>query len=94
MGTVRYVLRVDNLLKDGTAPVDLIYSLSGIRKSFRTSIKLYPDSWDAEKQLAVYINKAAHKQICPQIKFDLLPTSKEVEEFNSTILELNSTIKE
>ncbi|MDB5250423.1 MAG: hypothetical protein JWQ40_4817, partial [Segetibacter sp.] len=42
MGTIRFALRTDKALKNGTSPIDLIYQVSGQRKFFRTDLKLYP----------------------------------------------------
>ncbi len=63
MGTTRLVLRTDKPLRNGKCPLDLIYQVSGQRKYFRTDKKLYPASWDAEKQKPIYLNKQDAKKL-------------------------------
>ncbi len=53
MGTIRYTLRKDKPLKNGTAPVELVYQVKGQRKYYRTDKKLFPENWDPEKQVAI-----------------------------------------
>lgn len=90
MGTIRFVLRVDKPLKNGTSPIDLIYQVSGQRKYYRTEIKLYPCSWDSNTQKAVYIDKKQAKSL--GIDFYLLPAFSEVEECNSYLQRLSTAI--
>jgi hypothetical protein len=65
MSTIRFVLRKDKLLNNGTFPIDLIYQLHQQRKYFRTEIKLPETSWDEKKQIARYSNK---KEVANLIK--------------------------
>ncbi|GEO08861.1 site-specific integrase [Segetibacter aerophilus] len=92
MGTIRYVLRLDKSLKDGTSPVDLIYQVSGQRRYYRTRIKLHPCSWDSGTQKAVYIDKKLAKSFA--IDFYSLPAFSEVEETNIHLNKLSLTIIE
>ena len=88
MGTIRFVLRVDKPLKNGTSPIDLIYQVSGHRKYYRTDIKLYPGSWDAERQKPLYLDKKQAKKILPDIDYDLLPTARDIEDYEATLRDL------
>jgi hypothetical protein len=94
MGTIRYVLRTDKLLKTGKAPVDLIYQISGQRRFYRTGIKLYPESWNGKSQKAIYLDRNQAKKILPALDYDLLPTHKEVEEMNDTMNNLSTSISD
>ena len=39
MGTVRFNLRIDNPLKDGSSPLDLVYQVKSGRACYRTDFK-------------------------------------------------------
>lgn len=39
MGTVRFNLRIDKLLKGGSSPIDLVYQVKGDRVCYRTDFK-------------------------------------------------------
>ena len=88
MSTIRFVLRIDKPLKNGTSPIDLIYQVSGQRKYFRTDLKLYPQSWDAKMQKPLYLDKKKAKQLLPQTDFDLLPSQGEIEEYEATLKDI------
>lgn len=92
MGTIRFVLRADKLLKNGKAPVDLIYQVSGQRRYFRTTIKLFSASWDPDKQRAIYHDRKAAKKLLPGQDYNLLPTFRDIEDFNSTFIDLSTSI--
>lgn len=92
MGTIRFVLRLDKSLKNGTSPIDLIYQVSGQRKYYRTEIKLLPCSWDVNTQKSVYVDKKKAKSLA--IDFYSLPAFNEVEEINSDLQKLSSFILE
>src|SRR4051794_24770395 len=94
MGTIRNTLRIDKALKTGKCPIDLIYQVAGQRKFFRTDVKLYPQSWDAETQKAIYLDKKNAKKLLPALNYDLLPTSREIEDANSRLYELSVLITE
>jgi integrase len=93
MGTIRYVIRLDKSLKDGTAPLDLIYQVAGQRKYFRTDIKLRPQLWDGNNQKVVYLDKKQAKKVLPDVDYDLLPCLKDVEEYNSILNNLSHSIE-
>jgi integrase len=96
MGTIRLLLRVDKPLKTGQCPVDIIYQVSGQRKYYRTDIKLYPQCWDAVKQKIIFHNKAEVKALLkehPKLDSTLIPTLKEIEDYNDNIQHLTSYIR-
>ncbi len=39
MGTVRFNLRIDKPLKDGSSPIDLVYQVKGSRVCYRIDFK-------------------------------------------------------
>lgn len=92
MGTVRFVLRVDKPIKNGTAPIDLIFQVSGQRKYYRTDLKLFPESWNANNQQAVYLDKKQAKKLLPDVDYDLLPSFNDIQECNKTLTDLSSLI--
>jgi integrase len=92
MGTLRLVLRVDKALKDGTSPIDIVYQVSGQRKGYRTDIRLYPASWDASAQRATYIDRKTAKISCA-IPFDLLPSVKDISDYNDRLRNFVDEIK-
>ena len=82
MGTARYVLRTDKALKDGKAPIELIYQVAGQRKYYRTDKKLFPANWNAAMQNAIYIDRKTAKKLIPGFDFDLLPLAKDILDIN------------
>lgn len=92
MGTIRFVLRTDKPLKNGTSPIDLIYQVLGQRKYFRTEIKLHPCSWNNKAQKAIYLDKKRAKSLA--VDFYSLPDNSEVEEHNTTLQKLSLAITE
>lgn len=93
MGTIRFVLRIDKPLKNGTSPIDLIYQVSGQRKYYRTDIKLFPQSWDAVLQKPLYLDKKQAKKLLPHIDYDLLPTFREIEDYEATLKDISVKIE-
>jgi len=85
MSTIRFVLRSDKKNKDGTCPIQLIYQISGQRKYFKTKQRLFSENWDPGEQKAIYLDKKVAKKMLPNIDYDLLPSSREVEEINNTL---------
>lgn len=93
MGTVRFVIRTDKPLNNGTSPIDLIYQVSGQRKYYRTDKKLHAANWDATKQVAIYLDKKAAKKALPLVEYDLLPSSKDIQDLNLDLKLLKSDIE-
>ncbi|OLY91800.1 Site-specific recombinase XerD [Cnuella takakiae] len=86
--TIRFWLRTDKPNQDGTCPVHLIYQVKGERKYYGVpGVKLLPLNWDANKQLAVYLDKKASKKAAPDVAAELILMAGEVEELNSKLEE-------
>ncbi len=94
MGTLRFNLRSDKKLKDGTCPVELIYQVEGQRKYFNTGIKLREEMWDPKIQKALYLDRKTAKKLLPLVDYDTLPTNRDIEEYNQTLNSFKSTIKD
>src|SRR4051794_21696871 len=94
MGTIRFVLRIDKPLKNGTSPIDLIYQVCGQRKYYRTDIRLYSQSWDNDIQKAVYLDKKQAKKLLPEVPYNSFPTSREVENIEAKMQGLSLKIAE
>ncbi|MEJ5994963.1 site-specific integrase [Pedobacter sp. Du54] len=92
IGTVRFNLRIDKTLKDGKAPVELIYSISQQRKYYNTGIKLYPEYWDVKNQSAFYIPLREAKKLFPQLNPINLFTELEITEINKSLLSVVNSI--
>lgn len=92
IGTVRLNLRVDKTLKDGKAPIELIYSISQQRKYYNTGEKIYPEYWNAKTQKVFYINSRDAKKLLPALAINELLTETEVNNINNSLLNLISKI--
>lgn len=90
-GTIKIHLRVDKTLKNGKAPIELIYSLSNQRKYYNTGEKVYKEYWKNDIQKAFYIPHRDAKKQLPHIESYLLMTESEINEINDN---LNDLIKE
>lgn len=91
MATIRLWLRTDKIGKDGFAPIHLIYQLHGQRKYHNTQIKLRPSNWDAETQTAIYLNKKEAKELLPTVDYDLMPSTKDIENTNADLTAIKKT---
>ncbi len=94
MGTIRFILYDRVEVRTGKQPINMIYSVEGIRQFFRTSIKLFSANWDSKNQQAIYIDKKEAKKLAPGIEFDLLLSAKEVEEKNNDLATLKTQVRE
>lgn len=92
MGTIRFELRSAKIDKHGKAPVLLNYQVSGQRRYYNTGMKQYPSNWDSTKQHSIYLDKKTAKKIIPQIDYDLLPSDKQVQEFNGDLKDYENKI--
>lgn len=92
MGTIRISLRTETKDKDGLSQLRLIYQISGKRQYFKTNLKARPEYWDGKHQRLFYLDKKAAKRVLPGVDYDLLPTSKEVDEMNAKLLSLRKDI--
>jgi integrase len=99
MSTLRFNLRTDKPGKSTKCPLELIYQVSGQRKYYLLKeTKLNPINWDAEKQLAVYVNPAKAKKILPGDLHKDLDTvillDTEIETVNNNISKVKADIKD
>ena len=79
MSTIRFSLRKDKKLKDGTAPIELVYQIKGQRKYYNTGFKTFPECWNADNQKAFYLDKKAAKKALPDVKSDLIGKSTQID---------------
>jgi integrase len=92
MGTLRFELRTHKTDKHGKSPLLLNYQVSGQRKYHNTGLKAFSQSWEADNQQAVYLDKKAAKKLLPSVDYDLLMTDRQVREFNSKLNDLRNCI--
>ncbi len=84
-GTVRFNLRLDKTSKNGTAPIELIYSVSNQRKYYNTGEKIIPSYWDSAIQRCFFIPMREAKKLLPAILPDNLPTDSEIDNINYSL---------
>ncbi|MHA8101470.1 site-specific integrase [Aquirufa nivalisilvae] len=94
MGTVRFNLRKDKILINGTCPIDLIYQIHGNRVYYRTRLKIFPQSWDDTRQQAIFLNKKEAKIYLHGVPQELIPLEIEINELNSTLASLRVKVKQ
>ncbi|TAN14106.1 MAG: site-specific integrase [Chitinophagaceae bacterium] len=83
-GTVRFWFRFDKKLKDDTCPIYLVYQISGQRKNYLTSTRLFPCNWDNGNQMAVFVSKAEAKKLMPAKHYEFdFPIHKEIQAINN-----------
>jgi hypothetical protein len=92
MGTVRFNLRVDKPLKDGTCPIDTVYQVQGSRVCYRTDFKIFKQFWDPKKQIAIYLNKKEAKKLAPELNQLSIPLEIEINEINIGLANLKYRI--
>jgi len=85
IGTIRFNLRIDKTLKDGKAPIELIYSISQQRKYYNTGIKILAEYWNAKVQRAFYISTRDAKKLLPKFATYELLSESEVNEINNEL---------
>lgn len=80
--------------KNGTAPVHLIYQISGQRKYYSIPDSgLLPINWNADEQKAIYLDKKTAKPLLNQVDVSLLLSNQEVIEFNQNLEALEIKVK-
>lgn len=99
MSTLRFNLRTDKPDKFTKCPLELIYQVSGQRKYFLIKdAKLNPINWDAERQIAVYVNPVKAKKLISiasvQNLDEIILLESEIENINDNILKVKSEIKD
>src|SRR5579863_2487356 len=109
--TIRFIFRpkLDKDLKvipNEKGPIDLIYSLHGDRKFFRTEERMIPANWDQENQKADYrvliktdeeirkaLTKTEAKKLYPGIAYELFLDAREADNINSELSAIKKEIK-
>src|SRR5450432_1394227 len=94
MGTVKIALRTETVNKDGESPIRLTYSLKGNRQHYSTGLKARKENWDEVNQEAGYINKPTAKKLLPEVEFNLLPSSNDIQVINSKLSKLRQDIQD
>lgn len=94
MGTVRFNLRIDKPLKDGSSPLDLVYQVKGGRACYRTDFKILKQFWNNKDQIAIYLNKKEAKKLFPEVNFSSIPLEMEINELNIGLANLKHRIKQ
>lgn len=94
-GTVRFVLRADKTKADGQAPIEIVYSLHGQRKTFNSGMALFPALWDAQAQRGAYLSKKDSKGVREGLpaSLDLLPTLSDINELNAMLGQVKIDLK-
>lgn len=94
MGTIRFFLRTDKPDSTGVSPIDVIYSISGQRKYYRTQLKLRPENWSIDQQKAIYLDKRSAKKAMPAVDFNLLPSARDIDHINTELLAIKKDIQD
>jgi len=94
MGTVRIVLRKDKALLSGICPIEVVYQVHGKREYYRTRYKCYPQCWDEDRQLAVFLNKRDAKKVKAWISSNDIPLEMEIIGLNNNLTTLRQRIKQ
>ncbi len=84
-GTIKVYPRVDKILKNGKAPIELLYSVKNQRKYYNTGEKIYPEYWNKEIQQGFYIPIREAKKIFPGFDPNLLLTESEINDINDKL---------
>jgi integrase len=91
-GTIKVYPRVDKILKNGKAPIELLYSVKNQRKYYNTGERIYPKYWNKERQQGFYIPIREAKKLFPGIDPDLLLTESEINDLNDKLWTLMRAI--
>jgi integrase len=94
MGTIRLFLHPAKDKKSGKQAVNIVYSLHGERKFFRSKIHLFSVNWDQSSQHvpAIYVDKKIAKAKAPEIDYDKLLSAKEAAGINADLIALKKEI--
>ena len=84
-GTIKVYPRLDKILKNGKAPIELLYSVKNQRKYYNTGEKIYPEYWNKESQQGFYIPIREAKKIFPGFDPNLLLTESEINDINDKL---------
>jgi integrase len=92
IGTIRFNLRVDKILKDGKAPIELIYSISQQRKYYNTGLKIFEPYWNTKTQYANYFGTRDAKKLLPNVSTNDLLTEIEINDINASLSKIVADI--
>lgn len=94
MGTVRFNLRKDKVLSDGSCPIDMVYQINGCRACFRTKYKVFKHNWDEYNQEVIYLNKKDAKSLMPDVSQNRQLLEIEVNEVNTGLTSLRKRVRQ
>jgi integrase len=94
MGTVRFNLRKDKSLKNGSCPIDIVYQVKGCRTCFRTEFKILEQFWNHDEQSAIYLNKKEAKKVAPELDSNSIPLEMDISELNNSLANLKHKIRQ
>lgn len=81
IGTIRFTLRRDKKLKDGRCPIQMIYSISGVRSVYNTKLACLEPYWNKDEQKLQSINKSLTKDYSSGVQLNKV----EIEEMNNDL---------
>lgn len=81
IGTVRFNLRSDKVLKDGRCPIHMIYSISGVRTVYNTKLACLEVYWNKDEQLV----QSANKTLTKEYSTNVLLNKVEIDEMNNDL---------
>ncbi|GEM67164.1 hypothetical protein SMI01S_07700 [Sphingobacterium mizutaii NBRC 14946 = DSM 11724] len=81
IGTIRFSLRTDKKLKDGRCPIQMIYSIAGIRSVYNTKLTCLEAYWNKDEQMLQVVNKTALKGYFSNTILDKV----QIDEFNNDL---------
>lgn len=88
IGTIRFNIRVDKKLKDGRCPIQMIYSISGVRSVYNTKLTFLEAYWNKDEQMLQVVNKTALKGCLSNTILDKV----QIDEFNNDLNLLKATV--
>jgi hypothetical protein len=92
MPTIRLILRLQKVDKQGKAPIEVVYQVSGQRHCYRTKERLWGEFWDPSNQRAIFLDKKTVKKLLPAIDPHLIPMQKDIDQVNKELDKLKNRI--
>lgn len=94
IGSLRFHLRKDRVNKRGVAPIEMFYSISGVRQYAKTGIYIKPHNWNSDDYRGIYWDKKTAKKIYPEIDWKEFLTNVEVGDINHELNKIEAAIVE
>lgn len=88
-----FTLRTDKLLKDGTAPINMFYTLNKVRLRYNTDLKVFPAYWSTKDRKAIYLKRDEVKKLLPSLSPTDYLTNTEIDDINEGLNAISSTVK-